>query len=104
MDNLNNNNEQQIERKPGLTNLSAVLLAVIFVLTLAVAICFKAVANFKDGIQVPVVIGYSIVVLLYIAVSLFDNFYRKDKKFIYRLVMSGLCLIADILFVLFFFI
>ena len=98
------NNENQKNQTYHLTNSSRFTLPILFILLTALAICFKAIDNFKADINVAIVWALFIVTLLYVVVAIIDAFMRKGKIFKYLIIMSILVTISDIMFIILFYV
>lgn len=98
------NNENQKNQTYHLTNSSRFTLPILFILLTVLAICFKAIDNFKADINVAIVWALFIVTLLYVVVAIIDAFMRKGKIFKYLITMSVLVTISDIMFIILFYV
>ena len=96
-----NNNENQNYH---LTNTSRFVLPILFVLLTVLAICFKAVKDFKKDLNLVIVWALFVVVLLYCAVSIVDAILsRKGKMRKYLIIMASLVAISDLVFIILFY-
>lgn len=84
---------------------SHILLPVLFVLTLTLAILFKAIYNFTEGLSPIIIWFYFGVVFAYSIVAIIDNFYNKEKEKkmkIFTNVMAILTIASDALYCIFY--
>lgn len=100
------NMENQEAKTPVLNLKSQILLPVIFILTLAIGICFIAVDDFTKDLSPIIVWVFFAVCLAYSIVAIIDTRISKEQKkpgqIKFIIVMSILSIISTILYVVFY--
>ena len=99
--------ENQEVKNQTLNLKSQILLPVIFILTLAIGICFFAVKDFKEDLNLIVVWVFFGVCLAYSILAIVDTFISKEKTknlITFIRVMAVLAIISTILYIIFYFV
>lgn len=101
---MNNEKMEQKTTEVRFTKTSVFVLPIAFILCLVIGICFFAVNDFKADLNPLVIWLFFVVVIFYVGISIFDVISRKDvKKLKYIFVVASLAFMADIFYILAFY-